>query len=195
MLTKLLVVLLAVAGVVTAARLVLHRKYRRLFDDQHLFSELPKVLASQKTAAFAQTGLPIESPRDPRVGLTTAGLSIVYSVEELDAGVLNHISLSYQGGPIALSFGARCGFFILAFLGADPGRAVVAHSRNGVTHVAFLLDPAEVRDFRDRPLAIPTSDRIEKLKSSAEAWRDSLLVDHRLLRDETELLPRLVGAT
>lgn len=186
-------VLMVVGGLGVAVWFVLGRKYRRLLDDRHLFGELPDVLAVQKTAAFSLIGRPVESRDDPRLRMTSAGLAMGYTAERIGEDIFNHLSFSYRGGPVALAFGARCGFFLLTFLGVDPTGAVLAHSQRGMIHLGFLLKPDEVRDFEARALDVPPPDRVEELRASAEAWRDGLLTRQLVLRDEGDLLPRLLN--
>ena len=192
MLNTLVVLLVLFGGLAIAVWFRLGREYRRLFADRHLFGELPNVLAGQKAAAFTLLGKPVESREDPRIGMTTAGLATAYTAEKEGTDTFNHLSLSYRGGPVALAFGARCAYFLLTFLGIDPAKAALAHSRVGIIHIAFLLEPDEVGNFQERALEIPSADRIEEVKGSAEAWRDRLLAQELVLRDEGELLPRLL---
>jgi len=192
---SILLVLAIIAGFAAGAWFVFGQKYRHLFDEEHLFSELPDILARQKESALSRMGQPIESSDDPRLQMTTAGLSTVFTAEQVGPRLLNHISASYKGGPVALAFGAPCGYYILTFLGIDPASAAIAHSAGGVIHIGFILQPSEIESFRNRPIDSVSPDRIEALKVSAEAWRDSLLSDQRILRTEDELLPRLLHAT
>jgi len=187
----LLIGLIVIGALIIGQGLLLRRKYRGLFDDGHLFSELPGMVASRKAAAMDRPGSPIAGADDPRVGLTSGGLTLAYTAEDTGIGILHHISMSYRGGPLALAFGARCGFHLLTFLGVDPTRAAVAHSRGGVLHLGFLLDPDEVQEFSDRPIHVPSASEIPAQKASAENWLHEVRASGRLLRDEQEILPAL----
>jgi len=191
----LLIALIVVGALIIAQGLFLRRKYRGLFDDGHLFSELPGMLASRKAAAMDRLGAPIAGADDPRVGITSGGLTFAYTAEDTGTGILNHISMSYRGGPLALAFGARCGFHVLTFLGVDPAGAAVAHSPGGVLHLGFLLNTGDVQNFLSRPIHVPAASEVPAQKASAENWLHDLRDSGRLLRDELEILPALVEGT
>ena len=195
MVKSLLIALIVVGALIIGQGLLLRRKYRGLFADGHLFSELPGILASRKAAAMDRPGSPIGGADDPRVGITSGGLTFAYTAEDTGTGLLNHISMSYRGGPLALAFGARCGFHLLTFLGMNPTRAAVAHSRGGVLHLGFLLDPEEVQEFLDRPIHLPSASEIPAQKASAENWLHEVRASGRLMRDEQEILPALARET
>jgi len=191
----LLIALIVMGALIIAQGLFLRRKYRGLFADGHLFSELPGMLVSRKAAAMDRLGAPIAGADDPRVGITSGGLTFAYTAEDTGSGIFNHISMSYRGRPLALAFGARCGFHLLTFLGVDPTRAAVAHSRGGVLHLGFLLDPEEAQQFPDRTIHVPSASEIPSQKASAENWLHEIRASGRLLRDEVEILPALAAGT
>jgi hypothetical protein len=195
MLNFLLIAFIVTGALIIAQGLLIRRKYRGLFDDENLFSELPRMLASRKAAALDLAGTPTAGSDDSRAGITSGGLVFAYTAEDTGTGVLNHISLSYRGERLTLAFGARCAFHLLTFLGIDPAEAEVAHSRRGVLHIGFLLDSDEVEDFLDRPLHVPSASEIPAQKTSAENWVHELRTSGRLLGDELEILPALMQGT
>jgi hypothetical protein len=170
--------------------------YEELFDDQHLFRELPQTLSSLRCAAFAQRGAPLQRPTDPRKATTSKGLHVLYTVDESEDRrlLLNHISISYQGGPIAFALGGRCAYLLLAQLGIDPDSAAIAHSPRRVVHIAFLVRDEDAGDFYNRAPTVPLPESFPAVKAQASQWRDRVARSHRVLRDETQLLPAL-GAT
>ena len=194
------VVLAVVIGSIFLRRM--GAKYYPLFDDDHLFRELPERLATLKSAALKLRAEPFspgglfdsEVPSDPRCCSTSAGLLVLYTAQDLEAGLYNHLSLSYDGGPMAFAFAARCAFLLLTFLGVDPKSAAVAE-RHGITHVAFLIRPEEAAQFAQAPSAVAPPSQFRTLRARAETWMDDLRKDGLLLRHEAELLPALLGAT
>jgi len=194
------IVALALAGAGAFLR-VMRAKYHPLFGDDHLFREVPQSLALLKSAALSlgsrpfHTGGPFddEPPSDPRWCSTSARLFILYTIQDLEGGQLNRLSLSYNGGPIAFAFGGRCAFHLLTFLGVDPDAAVLADAR-GITHVGFLIPRAEVAEFAEAPVATVHSSAFATQRAHANEWMDRVRARGAIPRSEDELLRQLLGA-
>ena len=189
------VVFLAAVTVFVWQWRVMRRKYVPLFKDGHLFGEIPSCLAALKHEAFTRAGQPLTIPNDSRLFLTSAGLAIIYTVEERPQGLVNQISMSYSGTPIAFAFGGHCGYLILTFLGVDVRRIAVAHSEAGVTHLAFIVAPDDRSEFVARSVSVPSRADLRGLRDRATAWKNGLLSGGLLLHDELDLVRALTRAS
>lgn len=188
-------VLVLLAALIAWMVLRARSKYGSLFRNSH-FLELAGAIEGLKSAALDRRGEAIQSAEDPRVLVTSAGLTVFHTAEEIsDQGqVLCHFSLSYRGGPLPWAAGGRYTYFILHQLGVPVETAVVAHSRAGVVHVAFLLSAEDALQYDRRRVRKPAEQELSGLKEKAGDYMSRTLRSGQILSDEEELLPRLLSA-
>ena len=181
---------LAGAWVYVRARL----KYAPLFQDAH-FRELVDCLPALKSSVLEHVGQPMQPPNDPRIVQTSARVTILWTAEELrDTGLLlNHLSLSRAGAYLTWAAGGRFSYVILRQLGIPLQQAAVALGPSGVVHLAFLVPRKSKDSFYDAPVPTLPED-LTQTKEEAGQFMTETMRSGRLLRDETQLLPALMGA-
>ena len=170
------------------------RRYGPLFQDSH-FLELASVVGTLKEGALAARGRPMESIDDPRVFVTSAGLLVAYTAEELpDAtALLCHISLSHRTGYLPWAAGGRFVYQMLRQLGIPVGDAAFAHSEAGVVHVAFLTVGGERAEFERAKVEPLTAGSVTQLTDQGGEFVRQAMGSGELVRTEEELLPLLLS--
>ncbi len=170
------------------------RKYVPLLRDSH-FLELAEALGNLKASGLAAGGRPIDSVDDPRILTTSAGVTVLYSTEELpeQEALLTHISLSHQSGYLAWAAGGRFVHQMLQQLGVPVADAAFAHSPAGVVHVAFLIQRAERSEFEQARVKSLLSEDVAGVKEQGGEFISDIMSSGLLLNTEEELLPSLAA--
>ncbi len=193
---KIVVGILIVIGAFLARNIFrLKGKYIPLLTDEH-FLEVAGAIPELKRAAFEEIGKPIESHDDPHATLTSAGLVLLYTVSLIPDRnqLLNQISMSFRGAQLAWSFAGRITYMICYLLGIETKEIVIAHSRNGVAHFAFLVPDQKRTEFEQRDIVKLSADEMGATKTDGGEFMSQALRDKRILPDEEELLPALLSA-
>lgn len=170
----------------------INEKYGALMSEEH-FHEIRERAPAYRAGALTGGGGPITGPDDPRVLLTSAGLAVIFTADAAESPVVHHFSLSAGGTYLASAAAAQLGYTLLTALGYDPGRALVAHSDEGVWHMVLPLSASEHQRIISGPVEVPGGPYGIELRRRGLAWRDELTQSGRLFRDLLELDRALLG--
>jgi hypothetical protein len=144
--------------------------YRRIFADSH-FAEVARGVARVKSAAVERIILcekdEMQSPSDPRILVTAAGLALVYSVRRVDDNYVHHYSVSVSGGYTAHAVGETFVLFIAKLLSVPSERLALGIGRSTIHHAEFQFSQTEQFAFA----ALPIPDvSIEEIAAFREEW-------------------------
>jgi hypothetical protein len=179
----LLCLAIAVAGL---AWWIMSRRslYRTLFSDPHLM-EFGQGLAARKAAALrdviGMSGGEIQSPDDPRILRTSAGLALVYTVSIREpATYVHHASISMPGRVTAHAVGETFILLWARLLGIEYERLALQVSPTSVHHAEFVLDENEQSSFAQRPVEAPTVALLQAFHAESARARQGLRWDRSL---------------
>lgn len=150
-----------------------------------LATHLPRLLGEACRLRGEKIG-----PNDPRSCLTSTGVRLLATHEELPEGAYFHLSLMQHGGPIDLALAVRYAHFVLTVTAADPARAAAAYSPRGALHFGFTGDESALST------TAPTDARINEWIATAPAsglaWLATLQSERRFGHAEHDL-PQVLG--
>jgi hypothetical protein len=151
-------------------------KYKRLFADEHIV-ELAERLTKAKAACLALLEKPYagdkkfrnEAARDEgNLFVTSARLSVYYTIDREDRDYRHHISIAYSGGVLALSGGQHFAGILNELLHLDLlSRASMWQSKRTVFHITFALNAGEQDRFANDPVHIPALDELPAVRARA----------------------------
>ena len=134
-------------------------RYRPIFADKH-FTEMARTVAQVKAAALEHGDDPYRPADDPRAQVTTAGLALVYTINQRDDRFIHHYSVSIPGRVTPHAVGEQFILFVARLLGVPFD--ILALSRfesSTVHHAEFRLSQAEQLAFARQP--VPEVTKVE----------------------------------
>jgi hypothetical protein len=164
----------AVAGLVFFALVALlllqrARVYRAVFSPAHV-REFARVVQRLRDAALDLGAKAPMDLSDPRVGSTTAGLRVAYTVmPDKDDRVAHHVSVSLLGGYTAHAVGHAFVRLAMESLGFGASEYAVGRSQRGIWHGAGLLEKHESEARAAKALPALDDAAIAALFESAQA--------------------------
>lgn len=165
--------LCAIAGFVFFALLALFlfqraRVYRAVFSAVHV-REFVRVVQRLRDAAIELGSKPPEDLSDPRVGSTSAGLRVAYTVmPDQQGGMAHHVSVSLLGGYTAHAVGHAFVRLAMESLGFAPDEYAVGRSQRGIWHGAVVLTNQESSARAKAPLPQLDEPAIAALFATAQ---------------------------
>ena len=133
-----------------------------------------------------------------REGISFFPLTCDYREYTYAAGKIPGGFFKREGRPgerevLTWAAGGRFSYVILRQLGIPLQQAAVALGPSGVVHLAFLVPRKSKDSFYDAPVPTLPED-LTQTKEEAGQFMTETMRSGRLLRDETQLLPALMGA-
>jgi ankyrin repeat protein len=162
------------------------RQLKKLPLDRKHFLEITCLISKLKPAVIALLGKPMMDD-DPRKVSTKFGLKIFYSAGELDEGIVNHISLSNNGGPLELREAVIFLYLILCALNIEPATASIAYSPNGFAHLGFLIPSDKHAEFVVRKMKKFDDILLDHMDRESILWLDELSKAGRVGQREEDL--------
>jgi hypothetical protein len=153
-------IIIAVAGLVSLIVIVFVSSgslYKRIFAPEH-YVEFAQSMSVAKARGCDQINeAPGNQPiDDPRVFVTTAGVTVMYTVDAEDGEYIHHYSISIAGRYTPAAVGRTCTVYVARLLCIDPADLRVGISQASVHHAEFTLSENEQREFEDRDITIPS---------------------------------------
>jgi hypothetical protein len=150
-------------------------KYKQIFADTHLL-EVGQKIAAMRAAALAQAdrdegdARPMD-PDDPRHIISSAGLTLIYTIMRDGDFYVHHLSLSNSGGgytPHAVGdMFIRWGLLLLE---VDPTNCELLISPRTVHYAIWRVTSEQQSEFGSRAIVEPTE---EMLAAFRQSWRET----------------------